>query len=86
MRAVAALGGWTTGMQWQFVNRRWCNCAQMRRRVVSASRMAAHAAGNQMGRMHAAAARALESPAARGYCKVCDHTSGLCSWGLQCSA
>lgn len=31
-----------------------------------------------MGRMHAAAARALESPAARGYCKVCDHTPGVC--------
>ena len=43
---------------------------QARRRLVSASRMAAHAAGYHLGRMQSAAMRTFESPAAQGYCKA----------------
>ncbi|KAK9834159.1 hypothetical protein WJX81_003591 [Elliptochloris bilobata] len=51
-------------------------CGEARRRLVSASRMAAHAAGHQMGRLHAAAMRAFDSPAAQGYCKVAAAVAG----------
>lgn len=51
--------------------KKFIDSLQARRRLVSASRMAVHAAGYHLGRMQSAAMRTFESPAAQGYCKAC---------------